>query len=74
MNSHLDSPLTGECKVGRMSASVTIGEFSRLTHLTVMEAELSRTRTIVASLRALLTSTVALDVRRRILPDLAGVR
>jgi hypothetical protein len=39
-----------------------------------MEAELSRTRTIVASLRALLTSTVALDVRRRILPDLAGVR
>src|SRR5215213_9079159 len=140
MSSHLDSPLMGECRVGRMSASVTIGEFSRLTHLTVktlrhyheqgllvpyavdgasgyrrysvdqlpdalligrlrrldmplaevrrvldstdptqrdsaiadhlsrMEAELSRTRTIVASLRALFTSTVTLDVRRRILP------
>src|SRR5918998_285492 len=35
MNSHLDSPLTGECRVGHMSASVAIGEFSRLTHLTV---------------------------------------
>ena len=31
----LDSPLTGDGKVGGMSASVTIGEFSRLTHLTV---------------------------------------
>src|SRR5918998_1728824 len=35
MNSHLDSPLAGGCRVGPMSASVAIGEFSRLTHLTV---------------------------------------
>jgi DNA-binding transcriptional MerR regulator/effector-binding domain-containing protein len=128
--------------VGRMSASVAIGEFSRLTHLTVktlrhyheqgllvphavdeasgyrrysveqvpdalligrlrrldmpladvrrvldsrdqrqrdaaiadhlsrMEAELSRTRAIVTSLRGLLTSTGTLEVQRRLLPDL----
>ena len=43
-------------------------------HLLRMEAELSRPRAIVASLRGLLTSTpTPLDVRRRILPDLATV-
>lgn len=145
MISHLDSPLAGDCKVGLVSASVTIGEFSRLTHLTVktlrhyhdqgllvpyavdemsgyrrysvdqvpdalligrlrrlemplaevrrvlestdtverdeaiadhllrMEAELSRTRAIVVSLRGLLTPAPGLEIRRRSLPDLTAV-
>ncbi|HLL62497.1 MAG TPA: MerR family transcriptional regulator [Propionibacteriaceae bacterium] len=42
-------------------------------HLSRMEAELSRTRAIVASLRGLLTATVPVEVQRRILPDLAAV-
>jgi hypothetical protein len=35
LNPSLDSSPTGDCEVGGISASVTIGEFSRLTHLTV---------------------------------------
>jgi effector-binding domain-containing protein len=42
-------------------------------HLTRMEAELSRTRTIVASLRGLLTAATDLEVQRRTLPALAAV-
>jgi len=38
-----------------------------------MEAELSGTRAIIASLRGLLTSTAGLDVRRRSVPDLTAV-
>ncbi len=42
-------------------------------HLSRMEAELSRTRAIVASLRGLLTSATTVEVHRRILPELAAV-
>jgi DNA-binding transcriptional MerR regulator/effector-binding domain-containing protein len=42
-------------------------------HLLRMEAELSRTRAIVASLRGLLIPAVDLEVQRRDLPDLAAV-
>jgi DNA-binding transcriptional MerR regulator/effector-binding domain-containing protein len=42
-------------------------------HLSRMEAELSRTRAIVASLRGLLTTAGTVDVQCRILPDLTVV-
>jgi DNA-binding transcriptional MerR regulator len=42
-------------------------------HLQRMEAELSRTRAIVASLRGLLTSADTVQVQRRTVPDLAVV-
>lgn len=42
-------------------------------HLRRMEAELSRTRAIVASLRGLLTAATDLDVQRRTLPELPAV-
>jgi DNA-binding transcriptional MerR regulator len=42
-------------------------------HLSRMEAELSRTRAIVASLRGLLTAATDLEVQRRTVPDLSAV-
>ena len=42
-------------------------------HLSQMEAELSRTRAIVASLRGLLTGGTDLEVQRRTVPDLSAV-
>jgi DNA-binding transcriptional MerR regulator len=68
----LDMPLA---EVRRVLASTDTAErdIAIAEHLHRMEAELSRTRAIVTSLRGLLTSAVALEVQRRTLPDLAAV-
>jgi DNA-binding transcriptional MerR regulator len=42
-------------------------------HLSRMEAELSRTRAIVASLRGLLTAATDVEVQRRAVPDLPAI-
>ena len=68
----LDMPLP---KVRRVLESVDTGQRDAAIadHLLRMEAELGRTRAIVASLRGLLTSAVNLEVQRRSLRDLAAV-
>jgi DNA-binding transcriptional MerR regulator len=68
----LDMPLAEVRRV--LESADTPGRDAAIAdHLSRMEAELSRTRAIVASLRSLLTATVGPEVGRRTLPDLAAV-
>jgi DNA-binding transcriptional MerR regulator len=68
----LDMPLT-EVRRVLESADPRQRDAAIADHLSRMEAELSRTRAIVASLRGLLTTTGTVDVQRRVLPDLTVV-